>query len=77
MVWGAQRSAIISVLAVMVGLLCGVPLGTLSGFYGGKLDAVLMRVVDAWLAFPGILFYLIAATIIRPTSCRSSGTRWG
>src|SRR5213082_1338154 len=49
----------------MVGLLCGVPLGTISGFYGGKLDAILMRVVDAWLAFPGILFYLIAATIIQ------------
>src|SRR5919201_502212 len=64
-VWGAQRSVLISVLAVMVGMLCGVPLGTISGFYGGKLDAVLMRVVDAWLAFPGILFYLIAATIIQ------------
>src|SRR5205809_770261 len=59
-VWGAQRSVIISVLAVMVGLMGGVPLGTISGYYGGKLDAVLMRVVDAWLAFPGILFYLIA-----------------
>ncbi|MGE3536469.1 MAG: ABC transporter permease [Candidatus Tectimicrobiota bacterium] len=64
-VWGAQRSVLISVLAVSVGLLCGVPLGTISGYYGGKLDAVLMRVVDAWLAFPGILFYLIAATIIQ------------
>src|SRR2546423_2894305 len=64
-VWGAQRSTLISVLAVMVGLMCGVPLGALSGFYGGKLDSVLMRVVDAWLAFPGILFYLISATIIQ------------
>ena len=64
-VWGAQRSAIISVLAVLAGVLGGVPLGTISGYYGGKLDAVLMRVVDAWLAFPGILFYLIAATIIQ------------
>ncbi len=64
-VWGAQRSVLISVLAVMVGMLCGIPLGTISGFYGGKLDAILMRVVDAWLAFPGILFYLIAATIIQ------------
>ena len=64
-VWGAQRSAIISVLAVLTGVIGGVPLGTISGYYGGKLDAVLMRVVDAWLAFPGILFYLIAATIIQ------------
>lgn len=64
-VWGAQRSVLISVLAVLVGLSFGVPLGTISGYYGGKLDAILMRVVDAWLAFPGILFYLIAATIIQ------------
>ena len=64
-VWGAQRSAIISVLAVFAGVIGGIPLGTISGYYGGKLDAVLMRVVDAWLAFPGILFYLIAATIIQ------------
>ena len=64
-VWGAQRSAIISVLAVLVGVLCGVPLGTISGFYGGKLDAVLMRVVDAWLSLPGIILYLVAAAIIQ------------
>src|SRR5262245_62541684 len=64
-VWGAQRSVIISVLAVIAGVIGGIPLGTISGYYGGKLDAVLMRVVDAWLAFPGILFYLIAATIIQ------------
>jgi peptide/nickel transport system permease protein len=64
-VWGCRRSVTISVLAVMVGVLCGVPLGTISGYYGGRLDAVLMRLVDAWLAFPGILFYLVAATIIQ------------
>src|SRR5262249_28152871 len=64
-VWGAQRSVIISVLAGLAGVIGGIPLGTISGYYGGKLDAVLMRVVDAWLAFPGILFYLIAATIIQ------------
>ncbi len=64
-VWGAQRSTLISVLAVSAGILGGVPLGTISGYYGGKLDAILMRIVDAWLAFPGILFYLIAATIIQ------------
>ena len=64
-VWGAQRSTLISVLAVSVGIIGGIPLGTISGYYGGKLDTILMRIVDAWLAFPGILFYLIAATIIQ------------
>jgi peptide/nickel transport system permease protein len=64
-VWGAQRLVTIAVLAVTIGILGGIPLGTISGYYGGKLDMILMRVVDAWLAFPGILFYLLAATLIR------------
>jgi peptide/nickel transport system permease protein len=64
-VWGAQRLVTIAVLAVTLGILGGIPLGTISGYYGGKLDMILMRVVDAWLAFPGILFYLLAATLIR------------
>jgi peptide/nickel transport system permease protein len=63
-VWGCRRSVTVSLLAVMVGVVGGVPLGVMSGYYGGKLDTILMRLVDAWLAFPGILFYLIAATII-------------
>jgi peptide/nickel transport system permease protein len=64
-VWGARRLVIIAVLAVLMGMLGGIPLGAISGYYGGRLDAILMRVVDAWLAFPGILFYLLAASFIR------------
>jgi peptide/nickel transport system permease protein len=64
-VWGCRRLVIIAVLAVLVGLLGGIPLGTISGYYGGRVDLIMMRVVDAWLAFPGILFYLLAATLIR------------
>ena len=64
-VWASQRMVTIAVLAVIVGIILGVPLGTVSGYYGGTLDGIVMRVVDAWLAFPGILLYLMAATIIR------------
>ncbi len=64
-VWGARRLVIIAVLAVTMGMLGGIPLGAISGYFGGRLDAILMRVVDAWLAFPGILFYLLAASFIR------------
>jgi peptide/nickel transport system permease protein len=64
-VWASQRMVTIAVLAVIFGLFWGIPLGTISGYYGGKVDMILMRVVDAWLAFPGILFYLLAATLIR------------
>ena len=63
-VWGGQRALTISIIAVILGIMGGVPLGAISGYYGGKLDAVLMRIVDAWLAFPGILLYLLGASLI-------------
>jgi peptide/nickel transport system permease protein len=63
--WGGRRLLSISVLAVLVGVLIGIPLGAFSGYYGGWTDAVLMRLVDAWLAFPGILFYLMLVTLTR------------
>lgn len=63
--WGGRRLLIISLLAVMVGVLVGIPMGTLSGYYGGWGDALTMRLVDAWLAFPGILIYLLLATLVR------------
>src|SRR5262249_58599104 len=51
--WGGRRLLTISVLAVLVGVLAGIPMGTLSGYYGKAIDAFTMRLVDAWLAFPG------------------------
>jgi len=63
--WGGRRLLMISLLAVLVGILVGIPMGTLSGYYGGWIDALTMRLVDAWLAFPGILIYLMLATLVR------------
>jgi ABC-type dipeptide/oligopeptide/nickel transport system permease subunit len=63
--WGGRRLMVISVLAVSVGLAVGIPFGALSGYYGGWLDTIAMRFVDAWLAFPGLLFYLLVVTIVR------------
>jgi peptide/nickel transport system permease protein len=63
--WGGRRLLTISMLAVILGLLLGVPFGALSGYYGGWTDTIAMRFVDAWLAFPGLLFYLMLVTIAR------------
>ncbi len=63
--WGGRRLVVISVLAVVFGLSLGIPFGALSGYYGGWFDAVGMRVVDAWLAIPGLLLYLLIVTISR------------
>jgi peptide/nickel transport system permease protein len=63
--WGGRRLLTISLFAVVLGLVLGVPLGALSGYYGGWFDTIAMRFVDAWLAFPGLLFYLLLVTIAR------------
>lgn len=65
LLWGGRRLLVISLLAVLVGIAVGIPMGTLSGYYGGWLDTLTMRLVDAWLAFPGILIYLMLATLVR------------
>lgn len=64
-VHGARRSLWISVAAVFLGLAGGVPMGAVSGYFGKMLDNILMRVVDAWLAMPPILFFLVMVTIFR------------
>ena len=63
--WGGRRLIVISLLAVGFGLVLGVPFGALSGYYGGWTDAIGMRLVDAWLAIPGLLLYLLIVTIAR------------
>jgi peptide/nickel transport system permease protein len=65
LLWGGRRLLTISVFAVLVGVLVGIPMGTLSAYYGKAIDAFTMRLVDAWLAFPGILLYLMLATLVR------------
>lgn len=63
--YGGQRTIAISVTAVIFGLALGIPFGILSGFFGGKVDAVSMRLVDGLLAFPGLLLYLLIVTVAR------------
>ena len=59
-VFGARIAVEVVVLAVAVSLLAGVPLGLISGYFGGWLDRVLVLISDALFAFP----YLILAIVI-------------
>lgn len=59
MLHGSRISLIVAVAAVSVSILVGVPLGLISGYVGGRVDAVLMRVCDVMLSFPAILIALL------------------
>jgi peptide/nickel transport system permease protein len=63
-VWAGQTSLPIGLVAVGIGVLFGVSLGLLAGYYGGWFDAVSMRAVDLLLAFPGILLALAIIAVL-------------
>jgi ABC-type dipeptide/oligopeptide/nickel transport system permease subunit len=57
-IYGSRVSLSIAIGVVSVGLFIGVPLGLISGYYGGKTDFILQRITDTLLAFPGFLLAL-------------------
>jgi peptide/nickel transport system permease protein len=65
---GGRTALVLGVGAVLLGLGLGVPIGLLAGYVGGKLDDVVMRVVDAMLAFPALLLALLIITALGATT---------
>ena len=66
-VYGARISLAIGTAAAVLGGVVGVTAGLVAGFYGGKVDTVVMRIVDLNLAFPLILLALAIAAILGPS----------
>jgi len=64
--FGARISLTVGLVAVSIAVLVGAPLGLVSGFYGGRLDSLVMRVMDVLLAFPGILLALAIVSVLTP-----------
>jgi peptide/nickel transport system permease protein len=67
LIYGARTTLGIAFLAVTLQLLIGTFVGIIAGFYGGWLDQVLMRFVDAILAFPDIFLFLLIAVLLQPS----------
>lgn len=66
MVYGARISLSIGFVAVGIAVLIGVVAGSLAGYYGGKIDAVLMRFVDIMLCFPSFFLILAVVAVLEP-----------
>ena len=66
-VWGTRISMQAGVFSILLAMAIGVPLGLSAGFYRGTLDQVIMRVTDAWLAFPFLILAIGLVTILGPS----------
>jgi ABC-type dipeptide/oligopeptide/nickel transport system permease subunit len=62
--YGARYSLLIGFAAVALGVMVGVPLGCVSGFYGGWVDLTLQRVIDVLLSFPGFLLAVSCIAVL-------------
>jgi peptide/nickel transport system permease protein len=64
---GAQVSLEVGIVSISIALVVGTLIGLLSGYYGGFVDLVLMRVIDVLFAFPGLVLAFVIAGLLGPT----------
>lgn len=65
LLYGARISLIIGLASVVLSMIIGIGLGLLSGYLGGQLDAIIMRIADVQLSFPAILIALLIDGVAR------------
>ena len=65
-VYGARTSMVIGFSVALLSILISIFLGVLSGYFGGKLDMVLQRLVDAWMSFPDLVVVIVAVSVLGP-----------
>lgn len=65
-IYGAQVSLKVGLISVGIALVVGSFIGVIAGYFGGKLDEILMRLIDIVLAFPSILLAILIVAILGP-----------
>ena len=65
--WGSRASLKVGFIAVAIAISIGIVVGATAGYYGGRIDALLMRFVDMMLAFPTFFLILAVIAIVEPS----------
>jgi peptide/nickel transport system permease protein len=65
-IYGGRISLLVGITTVALSLAIGVVIGSLSGYFGGWIDQMLMRLVDILMAFPGILLAIAFTAVLGP-----------
>jgi len=69
-VYGARVSLTVAFIGPLISLLIGTIYGSISGYFGGRVDNIMMRIVDVLYAFPGLLFIILLLAFFRSTLTR-------
>lgn len=64
--YGAQISVIIGFCAAGLATFISVSVGVLSGYFGGKFDMIVQRIVDAWMSFPDLIVLIVVVSVVGP-----------
>ena len=67
LIYGSQVSLIVGLMGTLVAGGIGTTMGVMAGYLGGWVDQVIMRVTDAWLALPALVFAIFLATMVGPS----------
>ena len=79
MLYGTRSSIMIGVLSVTLAMLLGVSLGLVAGYFGGRVDSLIMRIADVQLTFPAILTALLVdgvASVVMKNQATGSTKFW-
>ena len=63
--YGGRISLMVGLMVVMITLSIGVPVGAIAGYFGGWIDNLLMRIIDATLALPSLLVLILLGAVLR------------
>ncbi|OGL48757.1 MAG: hypothetical protein A3C43_08715 [Candidatus Schekmanbacteria bacterium RIFCSPHIGHO2_02_FULL_38_11] len=66
-IYGARVSLKVGIITVFVSSIVGIFMGSIAGYFGGRVDEVIMRIIDILLAFPGILLAVAVVSILGPS----------
>lgn len=67
LLWGARSSLVAGGVSVAIAMVIGVPLGLLAGYFGGKLDAVISRIMEALLSCPFLVLAIALGAFLGPS----------
>lgn len=62
--YGAQVSMIVALLGAGIATVISIVIGIVSGYFGGRVDMIVQRFVDAWMVFPGLVLLIVIISIV-------------